>query len=82
MKKYKVYWSIFNLFGDSQAEVVKLQQIFKGLTATVTGATWYASNANNAIYVGVVGFFVDLLISCFYFENVEKKQDPDSNSQV
>lgn len=70
MKKYKVYFSIFNLFSETQSEVVKLQQIFKGLTATITAGTWYASNANYAICVGIVGFFIDLLLSCFYFEKI------------
>jgi hypothetical protein len=71
MKKYKVFFSIFNLFDQSQAEVVKLQQWAKGLTAVITGSTWIASDANHAIMVGIAGFIIDTLIGCLYFE--EKK---------
>lgn len=71
MKKYKVYFSIFNLFNETQAEVAKLQQMVKGLSAIVMGATWYNSNANNALYVAIAGAVLDTLISCFYFEKTE-----------
>ena len=70
MKKYKVHFSLFNLFNDTQSEVVKLQQLFKGLTATISGFTWMQTDANHALYVGIVGFIVDILISCFYFEKL------------
>lgn len=82
MKKYKVHFSIFNLFSDTQAEVVKLQQLFKGLTATITTGTWIASDANHAIYVGIVGFVVDVLLTCFFFEKIDTKHDAESASQV
>lgn len=68
MKKYKVHFSFFNLFNDSQAEVVKLQMIFKAFTATVTTGTWYGSDAKHALWVGIGGFVIDLLIGCLYFE--------------
>lgn len=71
MKKYKIHFSVFNLFSESQAEVVKLQQLFKGLTVIITSAAWYSTDAGHAIYVGIGGFFVDVVLSCFYFE--EKK---------
>lgn len=82
MKKYKVYFSLFNLFSKTQAEVVKLQQLVKGFTATIGGITWIQSDANHAIYVGIAGFIVDIILGCFYFEKIEVKRDVDSSSQV
>lgn len=77
MKKYKVYWSLLNLLSDSQSEVVKLQTLFKGLTGTITAGTWFAMDANHAIYVGAGGYLVDLIIGCFYFEIVtNEKTEP------
>lgn len=72
MKKYKVYFSIFNLFNDTQAEVVKLQTYIKTLTGVASGTTWYATNANGALYVAFCGFILDALLSCLYFEEVKK----------
>lgn len=68
MKKYKVYWSVFNLFADTQAEVVKLQNIFKGITAIGATSTWVATDAEHTLYVGIAGYVLDVLLSCFYFE--------------
>lgn len=71
MKKYKIHFSIFNLFNDTQAEVAKLQQLFKGLSAAITAGTWYNSEAKYALYVAIGGAVVDTLISCLYFEKTE-----------
>lgn len=72
MKKYKVHWSIFNLFQETQSEVVKLQQLAKTLMGSLTGLTWLASDANHAIYVGFAAMLLDAILGCFYFE----KQNP------
>lgn len=74
MKKYKVYWSLFNLFADTQSEVVKLQNIFKGLTAVIAGSTWYGTDAEHALYVGISGYVLDVLLSCFYFEPTNNEE--------
>jgi hypothetical protein len=71
MKKYKVSWSVFNLLSDTQAEVVKLQTYFKGLTAVVATSTWFATDAENTLYVGIGGYVIDLLLACFYFEPID-----------
>lgn len=68
MKKYKVYWSVFNLFADTQAEVVKLQNMFKGITAIVATSTWFATDSEHTLYVGIAGYILDVLLSCFYFK--------------
>ena len=81
MKKYKVTFSFFNLFSDSSSEVVKLQTLFKGLTAAAAGSTWYASNANNALYIGIAGYVIDLLISCLYFEVKTPKPNETTKPQ-
>lgn len=71
MKKYKVYWSLWNLFSNTQAEVVKLQQIVSGIAAAVTSSTWYATDAKHALYVALGFAVLDKIIACIYLE--EKK---------
>jgi hypothetical protein len=68
MKKYKVYFSVFNLFGNTQSEIVKLQQYAKGIVSAIVGMTWYESNATYAIYVGIGGVILDTLLACLYLE--------------
>ena len=74
MKKYKVSFSLFNLFSDTQSEVVKLQTLFKGITAMAAGSTWYASDAENTLYVGIGGYVIDFLISCLYFQIIPNEE--------
>jgi hypothetical protein len=74
MKKYKVHFSIFNLFADSQAEVVKLQSIFKGIMSVIVGTTWYGTNATYALYVAILGAVIDASLACFYFEEVNNEE--------
>lgn len=74
MKKYKIYWSIFNLFSDSQSEVVKLQTLFKGLTAIIATSTWYVTDVESTLYVGIGGYVLDSLIACFYFELIKDEK--------
>lgn len=71
MKKYKVYFSIFNLFNDTQKEVVKIQTYIKGGTATIATSTYLASNAELAMIVGAAGFLLDAITACFYFEEIK-----------
>lgn len=73
IKKYKIHFSLFNLFSDTQTEVVKLQTYVKGVVAAITGATWYESNATYALYVGMGGIILDTLLACFYFEQITTK---------
>lgn len=73
MKKYKVHWSIFNLFSESQSEVVKLQQIVKGIMATGVVATWAESNATYGIIMALGAGLLDMAIACFYFEQINEK---------
>jgi hypothetical protein len=68
MKKYNVYFSLFNLFNETQKEVVRLQTIFKGLMGTSMVVTWVESNSTYALWVGIAAGFIDMLLACFYFE--------------
>lgn len=58
MKKYKIHWSIFNLFSESQSEVVKLQQIVKGIMGAGVVATWAESNATYGIVFAFRGWSI------------------------
>lgn len=71
MKKYKIYFSLTNLFGQTQAEVVKLQTYLKGIMATGAITTWLSVNAEIAIYVGIGGVIADTLLACLYFEEIK-----------
>ena len=68
MKKYKIHWSIFNLFSESQSEVVKLQQIVNGIMGAGVVATWAESNATYGIVFALGAGVLDMGIACFYFE--------------
>jgi hypothetical protein len=74
-KKYKIIFSIFNLFEDTQAEVVKLQQYVKTTIVGISGMTWYNSNATYAIYIGLIGIVLDTLLSCIRLEKLKYKKD-------
>jgi len=71
MKKYKIYWSILNLTGQTQAEVVKLQQIAKALFGTVTIGTWATDSSTHALWVGLIGMVIDLAIGCICLEEIK-----------
>ena len=71
MKKYKIYFSLFNLFHESQAEVVRLQTILKGISATAIGTTYAMSNEHFALLVAVSAGIADALLSCFWFEEIK-----------
>lgn len=73
MKKYKVHWSIFNLFSESQSEVVKLQQIVKGIMGAGVVSTWAASNSTYGIILAICAGILDMFLGCFYFELIEPK---------
>lgn len=71
MKKYKIRFSIFNLFSATQAEIAQLQTYAKSLTVMIGGTTWYTTKPEYAVYVGVLGFFIDTLLHCIYLEEVK-----------
>lgn len=71
MKKYKIHWSIFNLVGNTQAEVVKLQQTAKALFGTVTVGTYFSDGSKYAIFVGFFAMLIDLVIGCICLEEVK-----------
>lgn len=71
MKKYKAHFSIWNCLSETQAEISKLQLMFKGLSATLAGMTWYATDMQFAVYVAIGGFAIDFLLSCVWLEEVK-----------
>jgi hypothetical protein len=73
MKKYKVYWSVWNLFEETQSEVIKLQNILKAFTVIISGGVWYTTNVNNAMYVAIIAFIADNIVGCLYFEKLNDK---------
>lgn len=63
MKK-RFEFSIFNLFGETSAEVVKLQAMFKGLLGVIAGTSYFAVSPLAAGVAAVVGFIVNELLGC------------------
>jgi len=76
MKKYKVHFSFLNLLNETQAEVVKLQTMFKTLSTAAIGTVWYESNATYALYVAIGGAFIDVFLTCFHFEKINVNTEP------
>ena len=66
MKRLK--FGFINLFLDTQKEIVRVQQMFKAFGASIAGATWFAADADIAMYVCVGGIVFDLLLGCFRIE--------------
>jgi len=72
MKKYKTSFSFINLTQKSSEEVVKLQQLAKGLTIPIIGLTYFQQNADYALLAGFIGMVVDLLIGCISIQEVKE----------
>jgi hypothetical protein len=68
MKKYKVYWSIFNLTKATQAEIVNLQNAWTGFSVPIVGSTLIASDAKHAFIASIICGLIDKAISCLYLE--------------
>jgi hypothetical protein len=45
--------------------------MFKGLSATLAGMTWYATDMQFAVYVAIGGFIIDFLLSCIWLEELK-----------
>lgn len=59
------------MFSNTQAEVVKLQQVWSGLAGIITGGTWWASDSNHALIAALVCALVDKIIACIYLEEIK-----------
>lgn len=86
MKRYKVYFSIFNMLEDSQKEVVRLQAMWGALIGILMASTLVASDARWALGVAVVGFVVDKLLTGFWFvankpQGMECPKDTSDDNQ-
>jgi len=68
MKKYKVYWSVFNLMQATQEEVAKLQTVWAGFSAPIVASTYIASSDRNALIAAIVCGIVDKALACLYLE--------------
>lgn len=68
MKKYKVYWSIWNLVQPTQKEVAQLQTIWAGFSAPIIASTFVASDDRNALISALICGVVDKALSCLYLE--------------
>lgn len=71
MKKYKLYWSLWNLTRATQEEVAKLQMIFAGLAAPVIASTFVASSDRNALIAAIACGIIDKAIACIYLEEIK-----------
>jgi hypothetical protein len=71
MKKYKWYWSIWNLTTATQAEVSQLQLAWEGLSAIITGATIWGSDSLYGIAVAGVCYMINKAIGCIYLEEIK-----------
>lgn len=78
MKKYKAYWSLFNLLSATQEEVVKLQMIWTGISGIVLSSTFVVSSDRITLVSALVCAVVDkVILNCFSFEIIEPKKEND-----
>jgi hypothetical protein len=75
MKKRRITFSVFNYFGDSGPEVLKLQGAFDAFSAIIMGATVITSSDRNALIAGAVCYLVNQLIKCIKVENIEYERE-------
>jgi hypothetical protein len=71
MKKYKIQFSIFNLFQATQEEVARLQTVWAGFSAPIIASAFITSSERNALIAAIICGLVDKLLACLYLE--EKK---------
>lgn len=71
MKKYKVYFSIFNILEETQKEVARLQFFTKTLTGMLAGLSYLAESTDSLTYVAIGGFLIDGALHCLWFEKKE-----------
>lgn len=69
--KNKVTWSLFNLFGETQAEVVQLQTKLKALYAVVISSSMIMANDKLSLYTAIACGILDTLTGCFKIEKNE-----------
>lgn len=68
--KYKVSFSLFNLFNSSSEEIVKLQTMWAGLATTLTTSVYISSNEKYTLFTAIGCFIVDKLITCLEFKKI------------
>ncbi len=71
MKKKKITFSLFNWFGETQSEIVKLQHAIKAIVGSSAVATYTSTNINKATLVFFIGALVCELVSCLKIEDNE-----------
>jgi hypothetical protein len=71
MKNKKITFSLLNWFGETQAEIVKLQHAIKAIVGSSAIATYTSTDMNKATLVFVAGALVCELVSCLRIEDNE-----------
>lgn len=68
MKKYRIKFSIVNLFFKTQNEVVRLQTMWSGISAVIVSSTLINASEHYAFYAAIGCALVDKLIGCLWLE--------------
>lgn len=68
MKNKRLTFSLLNWFGETQAEIVKLQHTVKAIVGSGAVATYTSKDPSLAIIVVVAGAIICELVSCLKIE--------------
>lgn len=72
MKRYKAYFSFWNLFHETQAEVVRLQTYFKAVTITAASIIYTETDLETAKWPAIIGLAIDIALGMLWVEQVKK----------
>lgn len=68
MKKYKVKFSLVNLFFQTQKEVQRIQTMWGAISVIILGSTYLNTNDKYTLLAAVGCAVVDKLIGCLWLE--------------
>jgi hypothetical protein len=69
----KLEFNILNLTEETPKEIIKLQNVAKGIIGTVTGVTWFASSPNYAGILAILGAVIIELIGCYSIKEINNE---------
>jgi hypothetical protein len=70
MKKYKLYFSIFNAVQETQKEITRLQVANKTLMAALLGTSFISGSHISTFIIAAVGASIDFILSCCWLEEI------------
>lgn len=67
----KLEFNILNLTEETPKEIIKLQNVAKGIIGTIAGVTWFATSPNYAGILAIVGALFIEFIGCYSIKEIQ-----------